>query len=306
MKKLVLFAFCLTCIGIFSVQAQKGARKASASAPISLKTQNDTLSYAYGAGLVEQGLEGYLKQLGVISDTTEAVNKRNIDLFLKGVKESFMASSDKDIHFKGVALGSQFAQMAAEFGHVTGNLGDKMDKTLFMAGFESALKKNELLVQNPNQMIQDKYTESRDKVQAQQDAELKKQYATEIEMNENFLKANAKNEGVVTLPSGLQYKILTEGNGPKPTASDRVKVYYKGTLIDGSEFDGNIGKDPLEFGVGQVIVGWTEVLQLMPQGSKWEVYIPSDLGYGARDTGRIKPFSTLIFEIELLEVISGN
>src|SRR5277367_678012 len=119
-----------------------------------------------------------------------------------------------------------------------------------------------------------------------------------------FLAANKAKEGVVALPSGLQYKILQEGEGPKPTASDSVVCNYKGTLLNGTEFDSSYKRgQPATFGVGQVIKGWTEALQLMPVGSKWQLFIPSSLAYGERGAGAdIGPDSTLIFEVELLSI----
>ena len=121
---------------------------------------------------------------------------------------------------------------------------------------------------------------------------------------EAFLAANQKKDGVITLPSGLQYKILKEGNGEKPTASQTVKCNYRGTLIDGKEFDSSYKRgEPAEFPVGGVIKGWTEALQLMPVGSKWELFVPSDLAYGANGAGQmIGPNATLIFEVELLSI----
>jgi FKBP-type peptidyl-prolyl cis-trans isomerase FklB len=121
---------------------------------------------------------------------------------------------------------------------------------------------------------------------------------------DEFLSTNKTKEGVVTLPSGLQYKILKEGTGPKPSASDSVICNYKGTLIDNTEFDSSYKRgQPATFPVGQVIKGWTEVLQLMPVGSKWQVFVPSDLAYGPRAPGgAIGPNATLIFEIELLSI----
>jgi FKBP-type peptidyl-prolyl cis-trans isomerase FklB len=119
-----------------------------------------------------------------------------------------------------------------------------------------------------------------------------------------FLTANKNKDGVMTLPSGLQYKILKEGNGAKPTVSQTVKCNYRGTLINGKEFDSSYKRgEPTEFPVGQVIKGWTEALQLMPVGSKWELFIPSDLAYGPNGSGQtIGPNSTLIFEIELISI----
>jgi FKBP-type peptidyl-prolyl cis-trans isomerase len=119
-----------------------------------------------------------------------------------------------------------------------------------------------------------------------------------------FLAANKAKDGVVTLPSGLQYKIITPGTGPKPTLSDTVVCNYRGTLIDGTEFDASSKHGgPASFPVGQVIKGWTEALQLMPVGSKWQLYIPSELAYGSRGAGAdIGPNATLIFDIELLSI----
>jgi len=138
-----------------------------------------------------------------------------------------------------------------------------------------------------------------------QDAETAAVSEANKKEGETFLAANKSKEGVTTLPDGLQYKILTPGNGPKPTPTDTVVANYKGTLINGTEFDSSYKRgQPVTFPVGQVIKGWTEVLQLMPVGSKWEVYIPSDLAYGPQGPGRgpIGPNETLIFEIELVSI----
>ncbi len=124
-------------------------------------------------------------------------------------------------------------------------------------------------------------------------------------IGDEFLAKNKTAEGVITLPSGLQYKIITTGNGAQPTSNDKVKVHYKGTLIDGREFDSSYKRnEPAVFGVTQVIKGWTEALQLMHVGDKWMLYIPSELAYGDRAAGElIQPGSTLIFEVELLDIV---
>ena len=132
-----------------------------------------------------------------------------------------------------------------------------------------------------------------------------KMNAENIAKGKAFLAENAKKEGIITLPSGLQYEVITEGNGKKPSATDRVKCHYEGTLIDGTLFDSSIKRgQPAVFGVNQVIKGWVEALQLMSEGSKWRLFIPSELGYGAQQAGEmIPPHSTLIFEVELIEVL---
>ena len=133
---------------------------------------------------------------------------------------------------------------------------------------------------------------------------MEKKYADNKAAGEKFLAENKTKEGVVTTPSGLQYKIITKGTGEIPADSSKVKVNYKGTLIDGTEFDSSYKrKEPATFRANQVIKGWTEALTMMPVGSKWELYIPQELAYGARETGgQIKPFSTLIFEVELVGI----
>lgn len=129
--------------------------------------------------------------------------------------------------------------------------------------------------------------------------------AENIEKGKAFLEENKKRENVKVLPSGLQYEVLKSGNGNKPLATDKVRCHYEGTLIDGTLFDSSIKRgEPAVFGVNQVIPGWVEALQLMSEGDKWKLYIPSELGYGARGAGEmIPPHSTLVFEVELLEVL---
>lgn len=126
-----------------------------------------------------------------------------------------------------------------------------------------------------------------------------------LKAGEEFLAINKNRPGVVTLPSGLQYEILKEGNGPKPSATDQVKCHYHGTLIDGTVFDSSVERgQPATFGVNQVIPGWVEALQLMPTGSKWKLFIPSNLAYGKSGAGQtIEPNSTLVFEVEILEIV---
>lgn len=144
-------------------------------------------------------------------------------------------------------------------------------------------------------------------MEKQQKARVAAAEANKLE-GEKFLAENAKKEGVITLPSGLQYKVITPGTGPKPTAQDTVTVHYRGTLIDGTEFDSSYQRNaPVSFPLGNVIPGWTEGLQLMQEGAKWELYIPSDLAYGPGGSGpTIGPNATLIFQVELLKAKAGE
>ena len=152
----------------------------------------------------------------------------------------------------------------------------------------------EIMPDEANNILQD-YFEKLQKEQGSAAADAGKKYLAE----------NKKNEGVITLPSGLQYKILQEGNGPKPKADDTVKCHYEGRLINGQVFDSSIRRgEPAEFPVSGVIAGWVEALQLMPVGSKWQLYIPSELAYGAHGAGQsIGPNETLIFDVELLAIV---
>ena len=152
------------------------------------------------------------------------------------------------------------------------------------------------------------HTEARDIVNKYFQELEEKMNAANIEAGKRFLEENKKREGIVTLPSGLQYEVINEGNtaGPRAKATDQVQCHYEGTLIDGTLFDSSIKRgQPATFGVNQVIAGWVEALQLMPEGAKWKLYIPSELGYGAHGAGEmIPPHSALIFEVELLKIIN--
>lgn len=140
----------------------------------------------------------------------------------------------------------------------------------------------------------------------QQEENMKDEFSEVIEEGNKFLAENLKNEGIEVTESGLQYKVIVQGDGEKPQSTDKVRVHYTGTLIDGTKFDSSVDRgEPAEFKVTGVIPGWVEGLQLMPVGSKYMLYIPYNLGYGARGAGAtIKPFSTLIFEVELLDIIT--
>ncbi len=186
-----------------------------------------------------------------------------------------------------------------------GNLkkqGVEVDWNIVAKGLKDAVAggKTQLTEEEAQAVLKEVQTE----VQKQQQEKMKEAADKNKSEGEAFLAANKGKEGVVTLPDGLQYKILTAGTGPKPAPTDSVVCNYRGTLINGTEFDSSYKRgQPATFGVGQVIKGWTEALQLMPVGSKWQLFIPSNLAYGPRGAGaEIGPDSTLIFEIELLSI----
>jgi FKBP-type peptidyl-prolyl cis-trans isomerase FklB len=298
-----------------------------------LKSDKDTLSYALGISLYENmRLEMGLQQMGLIGDTMRvameysgkinaeadsvkkialrkemkskidsinSANQRNLAEFAKGVQEGISAPKSKDAYLQGLSLGQYLSSNAIE--NVNGQLFDKdskesLDKSLVVSGLVTAMTHKKPVIENANVLLDTK-------MKAIQEAKLEKEYGEQKVANQKFLDENKQKEGIVTLPSGVQYKVEKEGNGAKPTAKDVVKVHYHGTLIDGSVFDSSVERgQPATFGVGQVIPGWTEILQLMPVGSKWTVYIPYEQAYGAQGNGRIQPFSTLIFEVELLDI----
>jgi FKBP-type peptidyl-prolyl cis-trans isomerase FklB len=174
-----------------------------------------------------------------------------------------------------------------------------------LMGLKDALQGDRLVLGQDE--MQKVYTAWQGKMRAKQAAKQAKEAAENLSAGKAFLEANKAKEGVKVLPSGLQYKVIKEGTGNTPTADDKVKTHYRGTLIDGTEFDSSYKRNrPAEFPVKGVIKGWTEALQLMKEGGKWELYIPADLAYGERGRPSIPANSTLIFEIELLEIVKAD
>ncbi|PKP08933.1 MAG: peptidylprolyl isomerase [Bacteroidetes bacterium HGW-Bacteroidetes-4] len=170
---------------------------------------------------------------------------------------------------------------------------------IYLDALAASAKKLEVKIEGQAnmQMVNDFFESFKEK-------ELMSKFGANKTAGEEFLAKNKALETVTETASGLQYEIITEGNGPRPAFNDKVKVHYTGTLLDGTVFDSSVERgEPAVFGVGQVIKGWTEALQLMPVGSKWKLYIPYDIAYGTRDMGEIKPYSMLIFEVELLEIV---
>ncbi len=200
---------------------------------------------------------------------------------------------DKVSYALGLGIGRQLTDMGAK------NLNiDDFAQAIkdVLAGGEVKLSETEA------QTIVRTFFEEQEKKQRAAAAE---RFKDNKEKGEAYLKANADKEGVVTLPSGLQYQILRQGDGKKPKATDRVRCHYEGMLIDGTLFDSSIQRgEPAVFGLNQVIAGWTEGVQLMSEGAKYRFFIPYNLGYGERGAGQqIPPYSALVFDVELIEVL---
>ena len=261
-----------------------------------LKSDVDTVSYAIGMAQT-QGLKEYLVgRLGV--DTAY------MDDFIKGLNEGANAGDDKKkaAYYAGIQIGQQISnQMVKGINHEL--FGEDSTKTIslknFMAGFIAGTvgKGGLMTVDSAAQVAQDM-------MRAIKAKNLEKEFGGNKAEGEKFLAENGKKEGVKLLPSGVQYKVIKEGTGALPKDTSMVKVHYEGKTIDGKVFDSSYKRnEPADFRANQVIKGWTDALVHMPAGSIWEVYIPQDLAYGERQQGTdIKPFSTLIFKIELLEV----
>ena len=286
MRKFGFFAVALAAISFASCTAQ--APKAE------FKNEIDSLSYMFGVANT-QGLDYYISgQLGV--DTTYMAD------FIAGVVAGVSQNTPKDVAYNaGLQIGQQITGRIIEGINnqlFAGDSTQALNQDNFIAGFVSALKKKPGMV-TPEEASAYVQTHA-DAIKAKA---LEAKYGENKAAGEKFLAENAKKEGVKTTESGLQYKVIKEGKGAIPTETSTVKVHYKGTLVDGTEFDSSYNRnEPTSFRANQVIKGWTEALTMMPVGSKWELYIPQELAYGARETGDIKPFSTLIFEVELLEI----
>ncbi|MDK2847765.1 MAG: FKBP-type peptidyl-prolyl cis-trans isomerase FklB [Desulfuromonadales bacterium] len=198
---------------------------------------------------------------------------------------------DKVSYGIGLRIGKDFKSQQVE-----------LNPDLLMKGIEDGLAGTEPLLSD--EQIRETMVAFQQEMMEREKTRLEEASVKNAEEGKKFLEENAKKEGVVTLPSGLQYKVITEGSGKQPSSEDTVKVHYRGTLVDGTEFDSSYSRnEPAEFPVGGVIPGWTEALQLMKEGSKWQLVLPPELAYGERGAGpRIGPNATLVFEVELLEV----
>lgn len=261
----------------------------------SLKSDVDTLSYAIGIAQT-QGLKEYLvERMGV--DTAY------MDQFIKGLNEGANAGDDKKkaAYYAGIQIGQQISQqMVKGINHEL--FGEDSTQTIsmknFLAGFVAGTTGKKQLM-----TVDQAAATAQTKMQQIKAEYAEKQFGENKAEGEKFLAANAKKAGVKTLPSGVQYKVITEGSGEIPADTSMVVAHYEGRLLDGTVFDSSYKRgEPITFRANQVIKGWTEALCHMPVGSTWEVYIPQDLAYGERQQGQIKPFSMLIFKIELKEI----
>lgn len=343
MEKLILF------LGILLISTGAIAQKRSAkktprkSSSLVLKTEMDSIYYAYGANLFERnGLGDHLQRMGILSDTSQVktdyrnkieaasdarskavlrkemrtkidsiVKANNVSMtqFIIGLREGMATGKIKGAYIMGLSIGQQFKdQMLPSFaeqmlGFGKEELDDKFDDNLFIAGIETAALKKAKLMDKPSLYFDRKIHEMQNQAQARTAERLKVKYKDRIAAEADFLYENKSKDGVVTLPSGVQYEIIEQGDGKKPAVNDKVRTHYHGTFMDGTVFDSSIDRgNPATFSVNGVIKGWSEVLQLMPVGSKWKVYIPYDLAYGEAEMGSIPAFSLLIFDIELLGI----
>ena len=297
MKKLLFIALALLASASFSTATAKAKKKkeqAPVVVPVSLTNGSDSLSYAAGMS-VTNGLIPYLVQ-------QQGVDTAYMADFIAGFKEAVTAVDDarQKARMAGIDIAGQVLQrmlpgMKKEFTDTP----DSILAELFFRGFTDALLNDTTVMQVPeaSNIFQAKQ-------QTNKAAKEEKLYGANRKAGEDFLKENKTKEGVITTPSGLQYKVLKQGEGAVPQRTDKVKVHYEGRLVDGTVFDASTkhGTEPSSFRADQVIKGWTEALTMMPVGSKWQLYIPYQLAYGERNTGNIKPFSMLIFDVELIDI----
>ena len=291
MKKLSLFVDVALAVGFSSCSGQ--------SSKGNLENSVDSLSYAIGMART-QGLDQFLMQQGI--DSAHVVD------FVKGFNEGATKLDSKDAaYIIGLQVGQMVSKQWVE-GFNRQIFGNDSTQTLsreqMLAGFVAGtLGREDVMTRMQAQ------TYMSTEMDAIREKTLAVEFADNKAAGEKFLAENKTKEGVQTTPSGLQYKIITKGNGPVPADTNRVQVNYRGTLIDGTEFDScdkrkdKKGKRKTDvFSPKQVIKGWGEALTMMPVGSKWELYIPYELAYGSRNTGKIKPFSALIFEVEVVGI----
>ena len=301
MKKTIIIALALVAGASFcTVDAKKKKKdvkneEATVLAPVELKSSSDSVSYAAGMTLTN-GLLPYLKQ-------QHGIDSAGIAAFLKAFEETISAGETPEAKARvaGVEIANQVrSRMLPGISGEFKDTPDSIEADLFYRGFADAVRQDST---HFRQEAAEAYFQQ--KQQADKKAKEEKLYGPNRRAGEEFLRENAKKDSVITTASGLQYKVLVKGDGPVPQRSDKVQVHYEGRLIDGTVFDASAkhGDQPSEFQPDQVIKGWTEALTMMPVGSKWQLYIPQQLAYGERNMGTIKPYSALIFDVELVSIV---
>ncbi len=301
MKKNLIIALALVAgASLCHIDAAKKKKAVKVAQPecvapaFKLVSGSDSLSYTAGMSST-MGLVDYLLQQKV--DTALMAD------FVRGFNETVSKNSNdprEKAYLMGVTIAQQLQErMLPGLEKELEGTADSLATSVFYKGFADALLQDTTFFQ-----MHDATSFFRGRMEAAKAAKDEKLYGANREAGKQFLAANAKKDSVITLPSGLQYKVLKQGTGEVPTLSDKVMVNYEGRLIDGTVFDAskNHGDKPAEFRPTDVIKGWTEVLTMMPVGSKWQIYIPFDLAYGSREAGQIKPYSALIFDIELVGI----
>ena len=296
MKGLKFVVLAVAILACFDGSAKRKGKKAKQAEAAKVDTCSvDTFSYAIGMANT-LGLKAYLAQRMNV-DTAYMAN------FLEGFNATF--SMDERKRLEAYAAGLQIRKQVEEQiipglnQRITGNDSTMLlNPKLFIEAFG-----NTLAGQPTDMSLQQAEEIAERQMKYYHDTNMERQYGDNRRAGEAFLAANAKKDSVETLPSGVQYKVLVKGSGDIPTATSKVKVNYEGRLIDGTVFDSSYErKQPATFSCNQVIKGWTEALTHMPVGSKWEIYIPQELGYGSREAGKIPPFSALVFTVELLDI----
>lgn len=295
MKKILLLALVSAlCLGIQAMPKKKDKKNKKAQVEKVDTVDVKTFSYLIGR-LNTEGLAEYLAR-------QKGVDAKYMAQFIEGFGKTEL--TEADLQAKARIAGTEIREDVSK--RVMPNISKQMNDSVdllnheeFLRGFMEGIMGTESAISNDSAI---KIVEKQMKYY--QESMMERKYGPNRKAGEEFLKANLKNKDVKQTASGLQYKVITKGEGPIPTNTQRVKVHYEGRLIDGKVFDSSYKRgQPATFGVNQVIKGWTEALTMMPAGSKWELYIPQELAYGAREQKEIPAFSCLIFTVELLEVV---
>ena len=295
--KIILMALvALLCVGATAAtKKQRKGKKAAKELAERVDTVSvDTFSYLLGMAN-SNGLKAYLSQ-------RMGIDTAYVEDFLKGFQQKELTEADKreKARLAGMEIREQVeTQVWSNANRQIDDSVDVLNHEQFIKGFQNGIfPVDTTFSMDSAQSLVQKQMAYYHKVK------MEKKYGANRLAGEQFLKLNAKQDSVQTTASGLQYKVITMGTGEKPQKTDRVKVDYEGRLIDGTVFDSSYKRGkPATFPVGQVIAGWTEALCMMPVGSKWEVYVPQELGYGDREQQKIPPFSCLVFTVELHEIV---